>query len=54
MATSNSRGLVGYNGDEIIACEAAGIVPIVSKPMTSSAKAEGRFDKKKGNPGCMV
>jgi len=34
-----------YNGDEIVACEAAGIVPIVSKPMTSSAKAEGRFDK---------
>ena len=34
-----------YNGDEIVACETAGIVPIVSKPMTSSAKAEGRFDK---------
>jgi len=34
-----------YNGDEIVACEAAGLVPIVSKPMTSSAKAEGRFDK---------
>jgi hypothetical protein len=34
-----------YNGDEIVACEAAGIAPIVSKPMTSNAKAEGRFDK---------
>jgi transposase len=34
-----------YNGDEVVACESAGIVPIVSKPMTSGAKAEGRFDK---------
>jgi transposase len=34
-----------YNGDEIVACEAAGITPVVSKPMTSSARSEGRFDK---------
>lgn len=34
-----------YNGDEILACDEAGIVPYVSKPMTSAAKAEGRFDK---------
>lgn len=34
-----------FNGDEILACEKAGITPFVSKPMTSSAKAEGRFDK---------
>ena len=34
-----------YNGDEIVACEAAGITPVVSKPMTSSARFEGRFDK---------
>lgn len=34
-----------YSGDEILACEEAGITTYVSKPMTSSAKAEGRFDK---------
>lgn len=34
-----------YNGDEIVACEAAGIIPVVSRPMTSSARSEGRFDK---------
>lgn len=34
-----------YSGDEIVACEAAGIMPVVSKPMTSSARFEGRFDK---------
>ncbi len=34
-----------FNGDEILACDKAGIIPCVSKPMTSSAKAEGRFDK---------
>lgn len=34
-----------FNGEEILACEAAGVTPFVSKPMTSNAKAEGRFDK---------
>lgn len=34
-----------YSGDEVVACEAAGITPIVSKPMTSGARFEGRFDK---------
>jgi transposase len=34
-----------FNGDEILACEQAGITPFVSKPMTSGAKADGRFDK---------
>lgn len=34
-----------YSGDEILACDEAGITPYVSKPMTSGAKAEGRFDK---------
>lgn len=34
-----------FNGEEIVACEQNGITPLVSKPMTSSAKAEGRFDK---------
>lgn len=34
-----------FSGDEILACEQDGITPYVSKPMTSEAKAEGRFDK---------
>jgi transposase len=34
-----------FNGDEILACEQAGITPYVSKPVTSEARAEGRFDK---------
>ncbi len=34
-----------FNGDEILACDKAGITAFVSKPMTSAAKAEGRFDK---------
>lgn len=34
-----------FKGEEIHACEEAGITPFVSKPMTSGAKAEGRFDK---------
>ncbi len=34
-----------FNGDEILACEQAGITPYVSKPKTSEARAEGRFDK---------
>jgi transposase len=34
-----------FNGDEVLACETAGITAFVSKPMTSGAKAEGRFDK---------
>jgi len=34
-----------FNGDEVLACDQAGITTYVSKPMTSEAKAEGRFDK---------
>lgn len=34
-----------YHGEEIHTCEEAGITPFVSKPMTSLAKANGRFDK---------
>jgi len=34
-----------FNGPEIKACEEAGITPLVPKPMTSNAKAEGRFSK---------
>jgi transposase len=34
-----------YKGEEILACEEAGITAYVPKPLTSNAKAEGRFDK---------
>jgi hypothetical protein len=34
-----------FSGPEIKACAEAGIVPLVPKPMTSGAKAEGRFSK---------
>ncbi|MGV0998885.1 MAG: IS1182 family transposase [Fluviibacter sp.] len=34
-----------FNGDEILACHEHGITPYVSKPHTSSAKSDGRFDK---------
>jgi len=35
-----------FNGQEILECERAGIVPLVPKPLTSNSKAEGRFDKR--------
>jgi transposase len=34
-----------FSGTELKACEDAGISALVPKPMTSNAKAEGRFDK---------
>ncbi len=34
-----------YKGEEIVACELAGIAVTVSKPNTSNAGAVGRFDK---------
>ena len=34
-----------YDGEEILACEEAGITVYLPKPMTSGAKAEGRFGK---------
>ena len=34
-----------FKGPEILACEEAGIKTYVPKPMTSNAKAEGRFSK---------
>ena len=35
-----------FNATEILACEEAGIIPLVPKPLTSNSKAEGRFDKR--------
>jgi hypothetical protein len=34
-----------FSGEEVLACEAAGVTPIVPKPLTSGAKADGRFGK---------
>ena len=34
-----------FNGKEILACDEAGITPLVPKPLTSNSKAEGRFGK---------
>ena len=34
-----------FNGEEILACEKAGIAVTLPKPMTSNSKAEGRFGK---------
>jgi transposase len=35
-----------FKGEEILACEQAGINALVPKPLTSNSKAEGRFDKR--------
>jgi len=35
-----------FSAPEILACEQAGIIPLVPKPLTSNSKAEGRFDKR--------
>jgi transposase len=34
-----------FSGEEILACETLGVTPYVPKPLTSNAKAEGRFGK---------
>ena len=34
-----------FNGPQIKACHDAGLAPMVPKPMTSNAKADGRFDR---------
>jgi transposase len=34
-----------FNGEEIVACDQAGITVTMPKPMTSGAKSEGRFGK---------
>jgi transposase len=35
-----------FKGEEILACERAGITALVPKPLTSGSKADGRFDKR--------
>jgi len=34
-----------FKGEEVLACEPIGVTPYVPKPLTSGAKAEGRFGK---------
>jgi len=34
-----------FSGDEILACDQAGITPFVPKPLNSNSRAEGRFGK---------
>ena len=34
-----------FSGDEILACDQAGITPFVPKPLNSNSKAEGRFGR---------
>ena len=34
-----------FDSEEIVACDQAGMTPLVPKPMTSGAKADGRFGK---------
>ena len=34
-----------FRGEEILACDQAGMTPLVPKPLTSGSKAEGRFGK---------
>ena len=34
-----------FDGEEVLACEAIGVTPFVPKPLTSGAKAHGRFGK---------
>lgn len=34
-----------FDGEQVLACEALGVTPIMPRPQTSGAKAEGRFGK---------
>jgi transposase len=34
-----------FSGEEVLACEPLGVMPYVPKPLTSGAKAKGRFGK---------
>ncbi|MDI1289973.1 MAG: IS1182 family transposase, partial [bacterium] len=34
-----------FSGEEVLACESLGVIPYVPRPLTSGAKADGRFGK---------
>src|SRR5438132_2907464 len=45
-ASMNSKPLpIHYSGEEILACDKAGIAITLPKPMTSGIEAKGRFGK---------
>ena len=44
-ASKPSPTVATSTGDEILACEEAGITVTLPKPLTSHAKSEGRFNK---------
>ena len=46
---------VKLHGEEILACEEAGVTVTLPKPMTSNSKAEGRFGKQdsRRRGGCL-
>lgn len=45
-AIGSAASIRGYfSGEEILACERAGVTPYVPKPLTSGAKADRRFGK---------
>jgi transposase len=43
--TGFPRGSRYFSGEQVLACERLGVTPYVPKPMTSAAKADGRFGK---------
>jgi hypothetical protein len=43
-----------FNSDEILACDKAGITVMLPKPMTSSAKAEGRFGNHRNQSAALL
>src|SRR5712675_1940755 len=43
-----------FNGEEILACEQAGICVTLPKPMTSGAKSEGRFGKRRASSALIL
>jgi hypothetical protein len=47
MQANEIRGEIdpAFVKEEIVACEAIGVTPYVPKPLTSGAKADGRFGK---------
>ena len=45
----------GYlNGEEILKCEQADMMPLVPKPLTSNAKADGRFEGIEASPNLKI
>jgi hypothetical protein len=48
LAAVADRGY--FNGEQILACEEAGITVTLPKPMTSNSKAEGRFGSEMRHP----